>query len=67
MSYYRNRTKYDIILCGINLAIYMCYYLRLQDKETREQFEELINKRKFFSGDFIEIPNLELNYLINNL
>ena len=67
MSYYRNRTIYDIILCGINLAIYICYYLRLPDKKTREQFEELINKTKYFSGDFIEIPNLELNYLINNL
>ena len=67
MSYYRNRTKYDIFLCGINLAIYICYYLRLPDKNTREQFEELINKTKYFSGDFMEIPNLELNYLINNV
>ena len=67
MSYYRNRTIYDIFLCGINLAIYICYYLRLPDKKTREQFEELINKTKYFGGDFMEIPNLELNYLINNL
>ena len=67
ISYYRNRTIYDIILCGINLAIYMCYYLRLPDKNSREKFEELINKKKIFTGDFIEIPNLELNYLINNL
>ena len=66
ISYYRNKTRYDIYICGVNLAIYICYYLRLPDKIIRTQFENIINK-KYFNGDFLKLPNLELNYLINNL
>ena len=54
-------------LCGINLAIYICYYLRLPEKSSRKELEAKINDKKYFSGNFLELPELESNYVINNL
>ena len=67
ISYYRGKRKYDIYICAINLAIYICYYLRLPDKTTRIELENKINNLKFFNENFLELPQLELNYVVNNL
>ena len=50
---------------SINLSVYICYYLRLTEKEFRNTFA---NKMNFiFEKDFIEMPKREQNYIINNI
>ena len=41
--------------------------MRLPDKITRKELEKKINNLKYFNGNFLEVPELELNYLINSL
>jgi hypothetical protein len=67
ISYYNNRTQYEIYECAINLSIYICYYLRLPDKNSRKDLESGLNFLNYFNNDFLKLPNLELDYLINNL
>ena len=61
------KTNYETYIHAINLAIYICYYLRLPDKITRKELEKKINDLNYFNGNFLKIPEFELNYLINNL
>ena len=66
-DFYLNKDSYEIYLCAINLSIYICYYLRLPNKEMREELEQRINDKNLFNNDFLKLPKIELEYLINNL
>ena len=65
--FYQDKDKYDIYLCAINLSLYICYYLRLPDKTTRKELEEIINSKNLFNRGFLYLPKMESTYLINNL
>ena len=63
---YKSKTNLEIYYCAINLSLYICYYLRLPDKESRKELEQIINEKKYFKEDFLSIPLMEQDYLINN-
>ena len=65
--FYGNKSQKDIYIYAINLSLFMCYYLRLPNKNTRNGLVEKLNKIKYFNGDFLKVPNMELNYLVDNL
>ena len=56
-----------IFLCSLNLSLYICYYLRLPNKETRKQLSDLINSKNYFQNKFLDIPEMELNFLIKKV
>ena len=62
--YKNNKNNIFVYESAINLSLFICYYLRLPDKETRKQLEEKLNP--FFNGEFLKIPSLEMDYVINN-
>ena len=67
VKFYKNQTDIFYYKCSVNLSLFICYYLRLPDKETRQNFEELINSKKYFEKDFLFAPSLEMNYVVDNL
>ena len=67
INYYNEKTELEIFICAINLSLFICYYLRLPDKESRKELENLLNEKQYFSeGDFLKIPVMEENYMLNN-
>ena len=66
VTLYKNKNKIFFYESAINLSLFICYYLRLPDKETRNKLEQIINSQKYFNGDFLKIPSLEMNYVINS-
>ena len=65
--FYQNKPNIFIYQSAINLSLFICYYLRLPDKETRKEYVEKIDpQNKFFNGDFLKIPSLEMDYVINS-
>ena len=64
--YYKNKNKYFYHRAAVNLSLFLCYYLRLPDKKSRKELEGLIDEKKYFVDKFIKIPELEMDYIINN-
>ena len=65
-TFYNSKTNIQIYYSSINLSIYICYYLRLPDKQSRKDLEKIINEKIYFEGGFLNIPIMEQNYIINN-
>ena len=65
-TFYKNKNNFFIHKAAVNLSLFLCYYLRLPDKTTRKGLEKQLEKTKFFDKSFMEIPNLEMNYIIDN-
>ena len=65
-TFYNSKTNIQIYYSSINLSIYICYYLRLPDKQSRKELEKIINEKIYFEGGFLNIPIMEQNYIINN-
>jgi len=63
---YDQLTEFDFHINSINLSVFICYYLRISDKDIREKLVELLNKI-IPNGDFLKIPNYEENFIFNNL
>ena len=66
VTFYKNKSEIFYYKCSINLSLFLCYYLRLPDKETRENFEKSINSKRYFENNFLKIPDLEMDYILNN-
>ena len=81
-EYYRNKNKIKeeyteekIIINCIILSIYICYYIRLFNDKLKSTFETEINK--ILNGKnnslnlerikFLDIPNEEMNFIIDNV
>ena len=64
VALYKNKSKIFYLEAAINLSLFICYYLRLPDMESRMQLEEKLNS--FFGGNFLKIPSLEMDYVVNN-
>ena len=58
-------TEYDLQKYAINLAIYICYYIRISNKNLREKFVEKLNEI-FKYRKFLDIPLLEMKFIIDN-
>ena len=56
IKYFRGK-GYDRMKCSLNMTIYLCYYLRINDKEHRK---ELVNRlNKFYKISFLKLPENE--------
>ena len=66
IKYYNSISYKEILYKAINLSLFVCYYLRLPHKESRKELEKELNETKFFGDDFLKIPTMEENYLLNN-
>ena len=67
INFYNSKGEIEILYDAINLSLFICYYLRLPDKKTRKELETLLNQKKYFSyGDFLKVPIMEQNYILNN-
>ena len=64
-TFYKNLKDYDIYKYSINLSIYICYYLRLTNKNYREEFSFKMNG--IFKFDFEEFPKNEQKYIVDNI
>ena len=62
---YKDLKDYDIYKYSINLSVYICYYLRLTNKNYREEFALEMNK--IFGCYFEEIPKNEQRYIVDNI
>ena len=67
LKYYKKEfyAEYIEMKNSLNMALYLCYYLRLSDKNFREKLSNELNP--FFLGDFIKIPNKEINSITNEM
>ena len=64
--FYKNKSKFFYHKAAINLSLFLCYYLRLPDKELRKGLEDLLNHKKYFEDSFLKIPEMEMDYVIDN-
>ena len=65
-DFYSKKNDIEIFYIALNLSLYICYYLRLPNKKSREELCSQIDKNKYFSYNFLKIPEMELNFLIKN-
>jgi hypothetical protein len=63
---YSNLNELEFQLYSINLAIYICYYLRISDKDLRKNFVKEINEIFIFK-DFLKLPQLEEKFIADNI
>ena len=63
-----NLSDYDIYEYSINLSIFVCYYLRLTNKDYRDELATILNKHFDIKDfDFKEIPKKEQEFIANNI
>ena len=71
-NFYLALDHYESQIYSINLSIFLCYYLRITEKSSRAEFVKEMNlifikpelKQK---KDFLEIPRMEEQFLVNNI
>ena len=75
-EFYLNLDEYSFQVYSINLSIFVCYYLRITDKNVRKSLLELMNtiihnfnlsNKTFIIKDFLELPLREENFIANNI
>ena len=72
-TFYLNLDDYFIQIYSINLSIFVCYYLRISDKEKRKELKCRLNKlfqnfnESFKDKDFLDIPLKEEEYILENI
>ena len=65
-EFFQNLNHYKSQKYSINLSVFLCYYLRITNKEIREDFVKEMNKI-FNEDDFLKIPKREENFIINSI
>ena len=66
-KFYESMNDDKILLCSINLSLFICYYLRLPNKQSRRTLENKLNEEKIFMNEFLKVPLMEIDYIVNNL
>ena len=72
-QFYQNLDETSIHAYSINLSIFVCYYLRITDKEKRNCLYQKMNKifkkfdDSFNNKDFLELPLREELFIVNNI
>ena len=64
-SSFINLSKKDFLTEVINLSIFICYYMRISDKQIRNEYINIMEK--LFKQSFLEIPNREEEYIASNV
>jgi len=67
MNYFKNKSITSIKLQNsLNITLYLCYYLRLNDKKDRQELAEKLNE--FFQGNnFLDNPEKEVKNIIKHM
>ena len=72
-DFYNNLDDYKMQVYGVNLSIFVCYYLKITDKEKRiglhQKMNELFKKfdKSFEDKDFLDLPKKEEAFIVNNI
>ena len=66
VEYYKNKTIFFYHKVAVILSLFLCYYLRLPDKESRQGLEKQLNDLKYLDIPFLKIPEMEMDYVIKN-
>ena len=72
-EFYENLDDYSMQVYSINLSIFVCYYLRITNKEKRNILYSKMDK--YFKGfspdynnkDFLELPLKEEKFIVDNI
>ena len=77
-DFYIGLDDYLIQIYAVNLSVFVCYYLRITDKDLRKALVSLMNENfrifveSSFKGtmkniDFLELPMKEENFIVDNI
>ena len=67
LKYFKNiNSSYTKMHRSLNISLYLCYYLRLNDKNYRKELNEKLNKF-YKERDFITEPEIEIKYIANQM
>ena len=72
-KFYSNLDHFLLQAYAINLSIFICYYLRITDKEKRKALYEIMNKLfkefgpSFSDKDFLDLPLKEEKFIVENI
>ena len=64
-QFYKNLNDFKIYIYSINLSVYCCYYLRLNNKKHRDEFARKMNVH--FGFEFEEMPKREQQFIADNI
>ena len=68
MNYFKKmyESTYRKMKSSLNLTLYLCYYLRLNDKDYRK---ELSNKLKkfYYNSSFLKVPETEIKRITSEM
>ena len=64
-TFYKNLGNKEIYTNSIKLSIYLCYYMRLSNKEFRKELALKMNR--LFGDNFVEVPEREQKYIAKNI
>ena len=72
-DFYQKLDDYSMQIYSINLSIFVCYYLRITDKEKRNELYLKMNKfftefsPEFKNKDFLDLPLKEERFIVENI
>ena len=61
----RYESTFKKMKSSLNLTLYLCYYLRLNDKEYRKELSNRLNK--YFNDNFLNVPETEIKLLTQEM
>ena len=65
--FYTLKSNNEIYKYAVILSLYICYYLRLPDNKSRNELLGIFQKNKIFEDNFLLVPELEMNYVAQNI
>ena len=71
-EFYKKLDKYSMQVYSLNLSIFMCYYLRITNKEQRielgQKMNNILKKYDCFKlNDFLDLPLQEEKFIVKNI
>ena len=64
IKYFKGK-GYDRMKMSLNMTLYLCYYLRINDKEYRKELVDKLNK--FYEKSFLIIPEREIRKITREM
>ena len=72
-KFYESLDDYSMQIYAMNLSIFLCYYLRITNKEQRAELNQKMNAifskfdLKYKEKDFLDLPLKEEEFIVNNI
>ena len=63
---YGKLTEFELQEYAINLAIFICYYIRISDKKLRENLSKKLSEI-LKNRNFLDLPLLEMKFITDNI